>query len=177
MSGLAAGLCHPQHLAQSHFPAREVAQTVAHRDDVEGVICKWNTLRIAANEVRSWCDLLRRLRFPASDYGCPSRGTFQHATAEIQASDYHAGRLDHALLPMPVQAKTLEIVDQVVARRDAGEELVNLRSALFARIEERIGHGARSLRQTLVPGDPNLPAGGPKLECVLLQTGQQWAAL
>ena len=60
---------------------------------------------------------------------------------------------------MPVQAKALEVVDQVVARRNAREKLVHFRSALFAWIEVRSGHRLRSVRQILTPCDPNLPAG------------------
>ena len=65
------------------------------------------------------------------------------AAAEVQRAlpGLRAGQLDHAPFPIPVQAKTLEIIDQVVARRDAGEELVHLRGALVARIKECVGHG------------------------------------
>ena len=39
---------------------------------------------------------------------------------------------DDAALPEPVQAKTLEVVQKIVAAGDAGEEVVDLRGALIA---------------------------------------------
>jgi hypothetical protein len=65
------------------------------------------------------------------------------AAAEIQRPlpGLRAGQPDYAPFPIPVQAKTLEIIDQVVARRDSGEEVVHLGSALFAWVKECVGHG------------------------------------
>src|SRR5436309_1511060 len=38
----------------------------------------------------------------------------------------HIGHLDQATFPRPVEAEALQIVDEVVARRDAGEEVIHL---------------------------------------------------
>ena len=71
-----------------------------------------------------------------------TQGEVTGATAEVQRvlARLRAGQLDQASLPMPVQAKALEIIDQVIARRDSGKEIVHLRSALVARIEEGVDH-------------------------------------
>ncbi len=64
-------------------------------------------------------------------------------TAEIQRplTGLRAGQLDHPPFPMPVQAKALEVIYQVIVRRDAGEKVVHLRRALFAWIEKPVAHG------------------------------------
>jgi hypothetical protein len=41
--------------------------------------------------------------------------------------------LDKAAFPAPVQEEALEVVEEVVAPRDAGEQLVDLGGALLAR--------------------------------------------
>ena len=38
----------------------------------------------------------------------------------------------HAAFPIAVQAKALQVVDQIVTRRDGGEQFVHLGRALFA---------------------------------------------
>ena len=78
---------------------------------------------------------------------------------------------------MPVQAKALEIIDQVIARRDSAEEIVHLRSAPFTWIEECVGHGQRSLCYGPPPCDPNLLIGVQKLERLLLQITLRRAVL
>ena len=98
---------------------------------------------------------MQRFRSLSWDAGGSPLRHFQHPLAEVQAGHARAapgqrqgevagaaakvqralaglrpGQLDHAAFPMPVQAKALEVIDQVITRRDAGEEIMHLRSAL-----------------------------------------------
>ena len=85
------------------------------------------------------------------------RGDFKHLCAEIQPVGFRAAaregerniaraaakiertvaifylrQLDDAPFPQPVQAETLQVVQKIVAARDAGEEVVDLRGTLVA---------------------------------------------
>ena len=85
------------------------------------------------------------------------RGDFQRLRAEIEAGGFRAalregegdvagaaaeieravagrdtGQFYHTALPTPVQAEALEVIQEIVAAGDAGEEVVDLRSALVA---------------------------------------------
>jgi hypothetical protein len=87
----------------------------------------------------------------------PGFGDFKHRRAEINAGDLRAaprerqrevagaaaqieraipglngGEFDDAAFPAPVQAEALQVVEQIVAPRDGGEKVVDLRGALFA---------------------------------------------
>ena len=123
-------------------------------------------LGVTANKARNRSGALRLRGCPALDSGYPLHCPFQHPLAEIQACYFRAApgqperevtraatevqrplaglracQLDYAPLPKPVQAKTLDIIDQVVARRDSGKEIMHLRGALVAGIVEGVGHG------------------------------------
>jgi len=65
------------------------------------------------------------------------------ATANVQRSlpGLRAGQPDHAPLPIPVQPEALEVIDQVVTRRDPGKEILHLRGALVAWVEKCVSHG------------------------------------
>ena len=102
------------------------------------------------------CDFVRRRVFR----------DFEHGPAEIKAGDFRAtpgegqgdvagaatdieralagadgGQFDDPALPMPVQAKALQVVEQIVTPRDGGEKVVDLRGALFARGVKDVAHG------------------------------------
>jgi hypothetical protein len=52
----------------------------------------------------------------------------------------NGGEFDDAAFPAPVQAEALQVVEQIVAPRDGGEKVVDLRGALFARCVENTAH-------------------------------------
>ena len=70
------------------------------------------------------------------------------ATAQIQRAIFrlHGGQFHDASFPKPVQAEALEVVDQIITPGDGGEEVIDLRGALFARVVKNIAH-ADSLAQ------------------------------
>jgi len=142
-----AGLGDPEHFVQAAFPAREVPQSVADGDNVEGIVGKRKLLRVALDEFQ-----IRDLRFQMA-----LRGDFEHLGAEIKAGGFRAAlrkgkrdvagaaaeveravagldlrQLDDAAFPEPVQAEALQVVQKIVAAGDAGEEVVDFRGALFA---------------------------------------------
>ncbi len=47
---------------------------------------------------------------------------------------------DDVAFPKPVQAETLEVIDQIVTPGDGGEKVIDLGGALFASIVEDIAH-------------------------------------
>ena len=69
-------------------------------------------------------------------------GEVARATAEVQRPlpGCRSGQADHAPLPVPVEPEALEVIDQVVTRRDPGKEILHLGGALVAWIKERVGH-------------------------------------
>ena len=52
---------------------------------------------------------------------------------------------DDSLLPVTMQAKTLEIIDQIIAVGDDRKELMHLGSPLLAWDEELIGHNSEHI--------------------------------
>src|SRR5688500_2697891 len=118
------------HFFKAALPACKVAQAVADRDCIKCVVGKWQLLRITANEERC-------------GRGGPGSGDAQHGETEIEAdhcragvsqcegdvagaaahierahSRSDAGKAHEFALPETMEAKTLEIVDEIVARRD-----------------------------------------------------------
>src|SRR5471032_2179284 len=98
-------------------------------------------------------------------------GDFEHLRAEIETSGFRAisgererniagaaaqieravagfyfCQFDDAAFPEPVQAEALQVVDQIVTPRDAGEKVVDLGGALFAGNVKGVAH-AGSLAQ------------------------------
>ena len=59
---------------------------------------------------------------------------------------FNFGQFNDAAFPEPVQAEALQVVQQVVAPRDGGEEVVDLGGALFAGGVKGVAH-AGSLAQ------------------------------
>ncbi|MEI9865128.1 MAG: hypothetical protein WDN00_11380 [Limisphaerales bacterium] len=47
---------------------------------------------------------------------------------------------DDAAFPKPVQAETLQVIDQVISSRDGGEKIVDLGGALFTGVIEGVAH-------------------------------------
>src|SRR5262245_44162880 len=48
---------------------------------------------------------------------------------------------DKTVFPPAMQAKALQVIDEIIARRNRSEEVVNLRRPLVAGLVELIGHG------------------------------------
>ena len=153
------------HFVHAPLPARQIPQAVAHGDDVEGVVGKRYLLCVALNELRVF--------IPAGDFGVGTSGfgNRQHVLAEIKPRGFRATpgkgegevtspaaqvqgavaagdlrELDDLPLPKPVKTEALQVVDQVVTPRNRGEEVVDLRRALFAGVIESVAH-AVSLAQ------------------------------
>ena len=151
---------HPQHLANARVEIREIAQAVTDRHRGERAIAKRQPQRVPAQPHR-------RLRQPAR------RGAFarhrEHRPAEIQADHAHvlprarlrdiaraAAQIQQALarlqirqpdqttLPQPVNAETLEVVDEVVTRGNRREQIVYLAGTLLAGDVEFIAHFSRA---------------------------------
>ncbi len=126
------------------------------------VLCRFRPLRLEVGN-----SALRDVQHPLAEvqagHAGPAPGErcrqVARAAAEIQRSlpGLRAGQLDHAPFPKAMQAKALQIIDQIVARCDAGEEFVHPRRALLAWIEVGIAHGCTSLRQAPPLGDQNRP--------------------
>ena len=71
------------------------------------------------------------------------------AQVECMAAGLHGGEVNDAMLPQPMQAEALQVVQEIVATGDAGEEVIDLRGALLAGGVERVTH-AGSLAQRRV---------------------------
>ena len=73
---------------------------------------------------------------------CHAKGDVAGTTAQIQrtVAGSYGGHFDHAPFPAPVQAETLQVVDQVVTRRNRGKEIVHLCRTPFAGTVEWICH-------------------------------------
>ena len=92
-------------------------------------------------------------------------GNFEHFWAEVESGGFRAapgegegdvagaaaqiegagaggggGEGGHAAFPAAVQAEALEVVEQIVAPRDGGEEVVDLRGARFAGGVKDVAH-------------------------------------
>ena len=79
----------------------------------------------------------------------------------------HLGQIRHAPLPAPVQAETLEVVDQIVTAGDAGEEVIDLRGALLAGHIISVAHSPNE-----TPPAPLYPADKQKLQNTLAKPGR-----
>ena len=71
---------------------------------------------------------------------------------------------DHAAFPEPVQAKALQVVDQVVTPCDGGEKVIDPGGALFTGVVEGIAH-ATSLAQCRVEKSKLQKYGFAKSDC------------
>ena len=69
-------------------------------------------------------------------------GNVAGAAAEVQraGAGRGGGEFHHAAFPTPMQAKALQVVQKIVATGNAGEEVVDLRGALFAGCVIGIAH-------------------------------------
>jgi hypothetical protein len=69
-------------------------------------------------------------------------GDVTGATAQIEgaAAFFYLRQIRDAPFPAAVQAEALEVVQKIVATGDAGEEVADLRRALFAGIVKSIAH-------------------------------------
>jgi hypothetical protein len=74
---------------------------------------------------------------------CERKCDVAGATAQIEraVSGFHSGKFGDAAFPVPVEAEALEIVEQIVAPGNGGEEVFDLRGALFTRSVKHIAHG------------------------------------
>jgi hypothetical protein len=71
----------------------------------------------------------------------------QHKSSALAGP--HRCQFSDSPLPAPVQAETLQVVDQVVARRDCGEQGIDFCRALIARTIESVCHsGGEMARRT-----------------------------
>src|SRR5438094_7781081 len=81
----------------------------------------------------------------------PSQSERQIARAAAQVeralTGLRIGHFEDTAFPISVQAKTLEIVDQVITRSDEAEQVVDLRSALAARLKEWVAHTEMNLNK------------------------------
>ena len=91
---------------------------------------------------------------------------FEHGPAEIQADDFraapcerqrqiagaaaqvqravarfHCRQFNDAVFPAAVKAETLQVIQQVITPGNRGEEVIDLRGALFARGKKDVAHG------------------------------------
>ena len=78
----------------------------------------------------------------------PGEGEGDVAGAAAQIEGAGAGRSGgeaaDAAFPAAVQAEALEVVEQIVAPRNGGEEVVDLRGARFAGRVKNVAHAAQS---------------------------------
>src|SRR5207244_7969051 len=58
-------------------------------------------------------------------------------------------KLNKAPLPITVQSEALEIIDEIIMRRDFGEEIVDLFCAMFAGLKECVGHDEQACAHSL----------------------------
>src|SRR2546425_7736421 len=70
------------------------------------------------------------------------QGKIARAAADIErpGARLRAGQLDDAPLPVAVEAEALKVIEPIITRGDAAEEIVYLSGALLAWLEENVGH-------------------------------------
>ena len=118
-------------------------------------------LHIALNELRI-ADCGLRIFFSS-----PSFSYLKHGRAEVEAGDFRAvvregkgevagataqieraiaglngGEFNDAAFPAPVQPEALQVVEQIIAPRDGGKKIVDLRRALFAGDVETVAYAS-----------------------------------
>jgi hypothetical protein len=77
-------------------------------------------------------------------------GDVAGAAAQIEGAvaGLHPRQFNNAAFPAAVQAEALEVVEQVVAPRNGGEEVVDLRGARFAGRVKDVSHAVSLARRT-----------------------------
>ena len=97
------------------------------------------------------------------------KGNVAGAAAQIQRliPGMHLREIRYAPLPAPVQAETLEVVDQIVTAGDTGEEVINLRGALLAGHIISVAHSPNE-----TPLESIYPADKQKLQNALAKPGR-----
>ena len=75
-----AGRGHAEHFGKTGFPTRQIPQTIADGDDVEGIVGKGNLLRITRHEFQ-----IRDGRFQMA-----RGGDLEHFFAEVESGGFRA---------------------------------------------------------------------------------------
>ena len=154
---------HAEHFVQAALPVRQIPQPVADGHDVERIVGKRNLQRVALHELR--------ISFLTSDFRLPAsrRRDFKHLRAEVEPDGFRAamregegdvagaaaqiegagagfrsGQFGDAAFPAAVQAEALKVVEQIVAARNGGKEVVDLRGARFAGRVKNVAHAGKS---------------------------------
>jgi len=159
----AAGLEDAKEFGEAGFEVGEVAEAVGDGDEGEGVVVEGEAQGIGAAELGSgrggavgWVVGWGVLRSLGEHFGAEiaaghggsgageAEGDVAGAAADIEGGFGGAdgGEADEAVFPEAVEAEGLEVVDEVVAGSDAGEEALDLGGALGAGLVVGGGHGA-----------------------------------
>src|SRR6185436_19656457 len=95
---------------------------------------------------------------------CQREGDVTGSTAEVQRppAGIDSRHFDHTPFPEPVQAETLNIIQQVVAACDPGKQPVYLRHALGTWIIEFVRHSSPGPAARLIRRILREPPAGPQ---------------
>src|SRR5262249_42293690 len=134
------------HFVQPGLPVRKVAQTIADGDDVKGIIAEGESTRIPQQKAGR----RRHFGFEFGRGAVLLFGDFEHRRAKIEADNTRsltrqsesqvacpttniesgstrrgARQMNQPALPVTMQTKALDIVDEVIARCNPAEKSAN----------------------------------------------------
>ena len=144
-----------KHFDEAGVEVSEISEAVADGEDIESVRSERKVEGVGFEESQSLAPMIDRAlarngkhgsaEFASSDFGAgigEGEGDIAGAAAKVECflAGLNLREFNEPAFPIAVKAEALQIVDEVVARRDGGEEIVDALGAFFASGVKRIGH-------------------------------------